>query len=61
MARDSTMETAIVSDIYCKWTDTNVFCLTLHNIATYLKNIKFLTLLVKSDIFDTMLNTQNMQ
>jgi hypothetical protein len=29
------METAIVSDIYYEWTNTNASSWTLHNIATY--------------------------
>ena len=51
MTRDPTTETAIVSDIYYKWTNTNAFCWTLHNVATYWKNIKFVMLLVQSNIF----------
>jgi hypothetical protein len=53
VTRDTTMETAAVSDIYCKWTNTNAFCWTLHDSATYLKNIEFLMLglLVKSNTF----------
>jgi hypothetical protein len=35
MTRDPTTETAIVSDISYKWTDTNAFSWTLHNIASY--------------------------
>jgi hypothetical protein len=34
MTRDPTTETAIVSDIYYKWTDTNAFPWILHNTAT---------------------------
>jgi hypothetical protein len=45
------METAVVSDIYCKWTNTSAFSWTLHNIASNSKNIKFFMLLVKSCIF----------
>jgi hypothetical protein len=32
---DPTMETATVSDIYYKWTNTNAFSWTLLNTATY--------------------------
>jgi hypothetical protein len=45
------MEMAIVSDIHYQWTNTNAFSWTLHNIATHQKNIKFLMLLVQSNIF----------
>ena len=55
MTSDPTVETAIVSDIYYKWTNTNAFSWTLHNIATYEKSIKFVMLLVKSIIFGTIL------
>jgi hypothetical protein len=61
VTRDPTMETAIVNDIFYKWTNNNAFSWTLHNIATYQKNVKFLMLLVTANIFGTMLNTQNMQ
>jgi hypothetical protein len=44
------MERAVICDIEYKWTDTNAFSWTLHDIATYLKKyIKFLMLLVKSN------------
>jgi hypothetical protein len=35
VTRGPTTETAIVSDIYYKWTNTNAFSWTQHNIATY--------------------------
>ena len=60
MTRDPTTEKAIVSDNYYKWTNTNAFSWTLHNTATYLKNITFFNV-VKSNILGTILNTQNMQ
>jgi hypothetical protein len=51
MTRDATMDRAMASNIYCKWTNNSAFSWTLYYIATYLKkkNIKFLILLVKSD------------
>jgi hypothetical protein len=55
------MDMAIASDIYYKWINTNAFSWTQLNIATYLKNIKFLMLLVTSIIFGIILNTQNMK
>jgi hypothetical protein len=60
MTRDPTMDTAIASDTYSKWTNTNDFSWKLHDSATYYKNIKFLMLLAKSNTFGTILNTQNM-
>jgi hypothetical protein len=48
---DPAVETATVSDIYCKRSDTNGFSGTPQNIADYLKNIKFLMLLGNSTIF----------
>jgi hypothetical protein len=53
------METAIVCDIYCKWTNTNAFCWTLHNIVTYLKQILNFWCYLSNPMF--LLNTQNMQ
>jgi hypothetical protein len=39
---NSTVEMAIVSDVYYKRNNSNAFSSALHNIATYSKNIKFL-------------------
>ena len=61
MKRVPSMETAVTTDIYYKWTHIIAFAWTLHNVTTYVKNIKFLILLVKSNTLGTILNTQNMQ
>jgi hypothetical protein len=61
MTRHNTLEMAIASDIYCKWNHTDAVSWILHKIATYFTNIKFLMLLVKSNIFGTILNTENMR
>jgi hypothetical protein len=45
------METPIGSKIYYKWTNTNAFSWTLHNIATYYKKYDFFMFLVKPNIF----------
>jgi len=43
------METAVASDIYCKWINTKAFSWTLHNMTTLY--IKCLMLHVKSSKF----------
>ena len=35
LTHDLTMETAVASDMYCKWTSINAFSWTLHNIGSY--------------------------
>jgi hypothetical protein len=60
VTRDPTMEKTTVRDSYYKWTNTNAFNWTLHNIVIYEGNIKFLMLLVKSNSFGTILKTENM-
>jgi len=55
------METAVASDPYCKWINTNAFSWTPHNMTTYYENIKFLMTFAKSNIFGIILNAQNMQ
>jgi hypothetical protein len=45
------METAIVSDSYYKWTNTNALSWMLHKNVIYYKHVKFLMLLFKSSIF----------
>jgi hypothetical protein len=61
VTRIPSMEKAVTIDMYYKGTSTIAFAWTLPNITTYVKNIKFLMLLVKSSILGTILNTQNLQ
>jgi len=56
---EQTLETAVAGDIYCKWIHTDAFSWILLNTATCSTDIKYLVLLVKSNIFVTILNTQN--
>ena len=61
VTREPTLETEVASDIYCKWSsNNNDFSWTLRKFPL-IENIKFRMLLVISNIFRTILNTQNMQ
>ena len=53
-------KTAIPSNVYYKCINTSAF-LTLHKIATYEKYIKLYSLILKFNIYGTILNTQNTQ